>query len=381
MLGAIMVAQSQGLKVEDVHVASFAWERKRHDPRLGPRTPADFEQLESVVAQRWRVMPTSRLREGHSFLPRVAEDTGAHVYVLDPSLGAVGLRRQLRCLSDAIDACAVIVVDVGGDVIARGDEPGLRSPTADGAVLAALPSDLPATVAVLGAGLDGEISDGEFAQATRNARRLGVLTCDRVTVDAAKTILPLLAWHPSEMAGLACLAALGETGQAEVRGGTGASVRLSRRSATIYSFEANWCRARSEIAQALEPTRSLAEMYQAVIDITGRSELDDERRALEGLALCRDEWLDSAALDRLEQSLLEYSEAAVRRGIVLLTMRRVSEILGLSAKPARQLLSFLERRHPSRVRPPVWRVCSARDREPQSSSNCALQRSLETWTP
>lgn len=356
VLGAVMVAQSRGLTAEETHVASFAWERKRHDPRLGPRMPADFDRLESVVMQPWRVVPQSRLRRGRSFLPRVAEATGAHVYLLDPSLGATGLRAQLRCLSDVVGAQEIVVVDVGGDVIARGHEPGLRSPTADGAVLAALPSELPARVAVLGAGLDGEISEREFDTATRHARRLRVVTCDRVTPAAASTILPLLDWHPSEMAGLVCLAALGVTGQTEVRGGVGASVRLSRRSATIYSFEAEWCRARSLIAQALETTRTLAEMYEAVIEVTGRSELDDERVALSRLAQCNHDRLDEHALDRLEHSLFEYSDDAARRGIVLLTMRRVSEILGLSPRPAGQLRSFLEQRHPTRARPPVWRV-------------------------
>src|SRR5450759_5758423 len=47
------------------------------------------------------------------------------------STGVCGLRAQIAELADAIKARTVTLVDVGGDIIARGDEPELLSPLAD----------------------------------------------------------------------------------------------------------------------------------------------------------------------------------------------------------------------------------------------------------
>ena len=63
------------------------------------------------------------------------------------------MARQLRDLVDALSADTLTVVDVGGDVVARGDEPNLLSPLADSLTLgAALSTEIPTRLAVLGPG-------------------------------------------------------------------------------------------------------------------------------------------------------------------------------------------------------------------------------------
>ena len=45
--------------------------------------------------------------------------------LLDPTNGVRGLRDQLAELAQAVSADSVTLVDVGGDIIAQGDEPEL----------------------------------------------------------------------------------------------------------------------------------------------------------------------------------------------------------------------------------------------------------------
>jgi len=47
---------------------------------------------------------------------------------MDPTGGAVGIRQQIRELIGLLSAGSVMLVDVGGDVAAHGDEPTLLSP-------------------------------------------------------------------------------------------------------------------------------------------------------------------------------------------------------------------------------------------------------------
>jgi hypothetical protein len=70
------------------------------------------------------------------------------------------------------------------------------------------------------------------------------------------------------------------------------------------------------------------------------------------------EWasqLREEELSELELRLLVYSEHARSRNVRFLTLRRVSELLGLSPRPFAQLNRHLLERHPQRLEPPVWR--------------------------
>src|SRR5437899_1136684 len=144
----------------DLHIATFSWDRLLVDPVPGPRDPTWFTGLESVGRWNHRVMPASTPRPlAGSTLPRLSAELPARLYLLDPRGGSRGLARQLTELASLFDAKSVRVVDVGGDIVARGDEPGLRSPLADSLVLASLSDHpLPVEVIVAGAGLDGELS-------------------------------------------------------------------------------------------------------------------------------------------------------------------------------------------------------------------------------
>jgi hypothetical protein len=361
VLGALMVALSEGADPRGTHIATFAWERKRFDPRPGPRAAEDFVNLLAPSSGVRQMAQDSRLRRGRSFLPDLVREAGCQIYLLDPTHGVDGLRRQLVSLGDYLGASETLVVDVGGDILARGGEPGLRSPTADAMALAAAgETGRRAWIIALGLGLDGELTRRQW----RAACRAGALHEEtdiepaRLEADAAAYVRRLLSWHPSEVAGLACLAALGYQGTAEVRA-DGLQVRIDRDAATVHRFEYAWVMARNRVAQAVRDTTSLADVEAAVRRTVGRSELEDERSMLARRARYRTSWLGQEQLAALEDALLAYSAQAAQRDVSFLTLRRVSELLSLSPRPFAQLCRRLARRHPHRIQPPVWRCDSA----------------------
>ena len=70
----------------------------------------------------------------------MARHLGEPVLLLDPSGGPRGDRGRPRWPPPRELGCdLVVLVDVGGDVLAHGDEAGLASPLADAVCLAAAP--------------------------------------------------------------------------------------------------------------------------------------------------------------------------------------------------------------------------------------------------
>jgi hypothetical protein len=305
----------------------------------------------------WRFTASSRLRTGRSFLPALADAVGCSIYLLDPSGGVRGVRAQLAAIGELVGVPGCVLVDVGGDILARGSERGLRSPTADAIALAASEDALRSrTVVVLGGSLDGELTRRQWRAAWRAAATAPgwEASVSEVGASAADFVRPLFAWHPSEVAGLACLAALGYRGRAELRA-EGLHVEVDREAASMHRFEHGWVMARNRVAQAIRETSCLEEVEAAVRATVGRSELDQERELLARGAAYRTAALCASELSELEADLLDYSARAREQGVRFLTLRRVGELLGLAPRPLDQLQRSLARRHPGRLEPPVWR--------------------------
>src|SRR5699024_3682182 len=113
------------------------WERLRIDPTPGPRPIIGFTGLGHIDGLLVEVLAHSDTRPpGRSMLPRLAAETPARIFVHDFHYGAHGLADHLRRLVNALDADRIVVVDVGGDVVASGAEATLLSPLADSLTLA-----------------------------------------------------------------------------------------------------------------------------------------------------------------------------------------------------------------------------------------------------
>ncbi|MGY0387929.1 DUF1152 domain-containing protein [Nocardioides sp. WG-D5] len=255
-------------------ISTCAWERLRIDPVPGPRSRSDFAGLRSVGGVRAEVMPTSdTLPPGRSVLPRLAGDVDARIFVHDFTGGAVGLADQLQTLAHSLDAEALTVVDVGGDVVAHGDESGLLSPLADSLTLAAsIQTGLPVRLAILGPGVDGELTANDVTGILRRLRaeRIGVVTPDDVA-----TLHHVLAWHPTEATTLAAAAALGHRGAVDMRRGL-KPVPLLDDGAAVWVLDSPDPE-HFPLASALMGTGTLADAERIMRDVAV-DELDYERR-------------------------------------------------------------------------------------------------------
>lgn len=276
-LGVLLARQILEPEVDDgdVLVTTCAWERLRIDPVPGPRSRGDFVGLRLVDGVRAEMSTTAdTLPPGRSVLPRLAGDVEARLFLHDLSDGAVGLARQLQHLARALGVDSLTVVDVGGDVVARGDEPGLLSPLADSLTLAAaFLSALPVRLAVVGPGVDGELAAEQViailrALGARHAGTLGSADVNRVSDS--------LSWHPTEATTLAAAAASGLRGAVEMRRGQ-TPVPVTELSATVWFLDVVE-RHDFPLAEALIDTRSLGSAETIIRGMTTVDELDYERR-------------------------------------------------------------------------------------------------------
>ena len=67
----------------------------------------------------------------------MAELLGEETVLVDATLGPAAIADGLAAAAAALDADLIVFVDVGGDALAHGDEPGLASPLCDSIMLAA----------------------------------------------------------------------------------------------------------------------------------------------------------------------------------------------------------------------------------------------------
>src|SRR5204862_614300 len=85
--------------------------------------------------------------------------------LVDPNGGPEVVGAGVAGAADALGCDAVVLLDVGGDALAHGDEAGLASPLADAICLAAAPvlarSGHAVIAALCAAGCDGELTPAE----------------------------------------------------------------------------------------------------------------------------------------------------------------------------------------------------------------------------
>lgn len=328
---AAMIHRERGAGYRPL-IASFSWDRLLIDPMPGPRAAADFEGLEPVGSHNYRVLPTTRAVEpAGSLLPRLSSELDADLLLLDPLKGAVGLSRQLRELKELYQLEGCTLVDVGGDVLARGKEPELRSPLADSLALAAMMeawSDTTVSdtaVLVTGPGLDGEFSADEVL---KRCGELKARSHGTISGATAKPFAPLFTWHPSEASGLLCLAALGYRGKAEVRD-QGWPVDLSEDSPRVQALESPAVLERNEIAQAIRRSEAL-EQAEASVERFGReSEIAYERRKA---SILQQQPRCSLNAEDLVAQLPKFAANARARGIRFMTMRCLAESMALDGE-------------------------------------------------
>ena len=310
-------------------ILTYAWERLLLDPVPGPRSVADFDHLDldvpglGEITTRTKALPPAR-----SPLPQLTGTLGARLFLLDPIYGAQGMRKQVRAAVAHFQPDEVTLVDVGGDILARGDEPGLRSPLADALSLAAVEGlDLPTRVLMAGPGLDGELTE---AEALHHVDALSGHLYRTLTTEDAHRIGDALDWHPTEATRLLVAAAHGYRGTVEIRD-QGSLVHLTDHSANVYELDARRVYGANPLARVLAGSRSLTEANDLTRDLLGSTELDYETtKAAARTAGHHDQPGRPGA-----ESISASRQVARQHGADYLTPRRLAETLNTTTESLR----------------------------------------------
>jgi hypothetical protein len=328
-------------------ILTYAWDRLAIDPLPGPRSISDFDQLRPLDGDNFAITADTKPRPpSGSTLTRLAGELRDTLVLLDPAGGAVGLRQQVAALVASEGADSVAIVDVGGDAIARGDEPGLRSPLADALALAACTGlAVPVNVLVAGPGLDGELSEAQVLDAIDRPPAF------RLRADDIEPFRQVLDWHPSEATALLAAAAIGLRGRVEIRD-AGLVVPLTDTSATVYALPLNDALVLNKLAAAISTTTSLDEAEQVTRDTCGFSEIDYEREKAQHTSASRPMTFTADVDAAISQLVL----SAGNRGVDFMTFRRIAEALRLGPEAASDLRRHLIATRRDRYDWPLWSV-------------------------
>jgi hypothetical protein len=282
VVGALAITDLlRGLDTEWV-LGGVAWERSPIDPRPGPRS------LDEIRGGR-PCGSTAVLTEGSTTTldgvelseSRMATHLGRPVLLLDITRGPQALATGLGEAAAELECDAIVLLDVGGDVLAHGDEPGLASPLCDAIVLASglfLARTSEVICAVYGPGCDGELTPEEVLERITELQSAGALlgawgltphACDLVE-SAAEVV-------PTEASLNAARCARGERGTVSIRGGR-RSVELTPLGALTFFFDpARAAGSAVPLATAVSPAGDLEEAHDALAGMGVETELDLER--------------------------------------------------------------------------------------------------------
>jgi hypothetical protein len=332
-------------------VLAYSWDRLLVDPVPGPRTPADFTGLHRLTPNVWAVPGTAAPRAPYgSTLTRLAAELPHTIALIDPSGGVVGIARQIGEVVRLLRPEAVDLLDVGGDILAHGDEPTLRSPLADALTLAACAQvDADVRLLVAGPGLDGELS----ADLLRDRLGPAVATFAPGHVEA---IAPVLRWHPSEATALLAAAACGVRGLCEVRD-AGILVPLTDEGPRIYQPDLGTVFKDNALAAALAGVGDFGEAEQICRRVCGACEVDYERAKATRLPRLSGDSAPDPSDEALRERIREFEAAARARGATYVTVRRIAEALRLRGAARERLLGMARERQTANATAPfLWRL-------------------------
>jgi hypothetical protein len=287
VVGALAVAEHCRLfNGADPIIGGVSWERRPIDPEPGPRTAAEIENAAEIAPGVLAASGETVIRgSGIPFAEsRVAGLLGVQTVLIDVTIGPVRLADGLEAAAQAMDADLIVFLDVGGDVLAHGDEPGLGSPLCDAVMLAAADRlaerGVPVLGALFGTGCDGELTPsevldrlGEVAAADGLAGALGL------TPEVATLLERAVEVVPTEASAQAVRAFRGARGEVPIRDGRRTVLLSPVAALTFFFLVPAAVRSASRLALAVRDAGDLEEANAILRSLGVRTELDWERDA------------------------------------------------------------------------------------------------------
>src|SRR3954454_3450985 len=271
----------EGLQTEWV-LGGVAWERSPIDPRPGPRSLAEIRGGRPCGDDAVLTEGSTTTLDGVELSEsKMATHLGRPVLLLDITGGSQALATGIAEAAKELECDAVVLLDVGGDVLAHGEEPGLASPLCDAIVLAAglfLSRSAEVIGAVYGPGCDGELTPAEVLERITELQSAGALLgAWGLTPHACELVESAAEVVPTEASLNAVRCARGERGKVPIRGGK-PTVELTPPGALTFLFDPP-AAAHSAVplATAVSPAASLEEAHEALTAMGIRTELALER--------------------------------------------------------------------------------------------------------
>jgi hypothetical protein len=282
VVGALAVTDLlNGLGTEWV-LGGVAWERSPIDPRPGPRSLAEIRGGRPCGSAAVLTEGSTTSLDGVEFSEsRMAAHLGRPVLLLDITGGPQALASGLEEAATELDCDAITLLDVGGDVLSHGNEPGLASPLCDAIVLAAglfLARSTEVIGAVYGPGCDGELTPDEVLQRiTELQSGDALLGAWGLTPHACELVESAAEVVPTEASLNAVRCARGERGEVSIRGGR-RTVELTPLGALTFFFDpVAAAKSAVPLATAVSPAAGLEQAHDALAAMGVETELDLER--------------------------------------------------------------------------------------------------------
>jgi hypothetical protein len=264
-------------------LGGLSWERRVFDPLPGPRMLSEVQNVRALHQYAWMANGDSRTKTGVYFAEsRMASYLAREVLLVDINGGVKGVVEGLERAIEELKTDLLVGVDVGGDSLAAGTEPGLRSPLADSIMLAALAEldkrGYRTLWGVFGYGSDGELTVEEIEAAlSKLAGADGLLGAWSLTPKTAAELEAAIKTVPTEASAIPVQSFRGAWGEGKIRGGS-RRVKLTPLTAlTFFMSTTKVFGILSRPAQAVNGSSSLDRANDALHAVEIETELDSER--------------------------------------------------------------------------------------------------------
>jgi len=287
VVGALATAEFARIYDAAVPVlGGLSWERRPIDPCPGPRSESEIDGAMPIAPGVLLAGPQTRVRERDIPFAEslMAEFLDEPTVLIDPDVGVAAIADGLIRTIAELGCDLIVFVDVGGDVVAEGDEPGLRSPLCDAIMLAVAArlaaAGTPVLLAIFGIGCDAELTSEEvLARIAVVAARGGLCGARGLTDVVAERLEQAIERVPTEASAQAVRAYRGGAGLATIRGGA-RTFELSSIAAVTFFLDAEVAfEAAGPLARAVAGADSLDQANAALTRLGVRTELDLEREA------------------------------------------------------------------------------------------------------
>jgi hypothetical protein len=265
-------------------LGGLSWERNVYDPIPGPRRLSESKNVRALHEFSWLADEHSQTSTGVPFAEaRMAQCINREVLLVDINGGVNGVVDGLEVAINALDADLLVGLDVGGDSLAEGQEPGLRSPLADSIMLAAfaeLAQRGHRTIwGVFGFGSDGELTVDEIELAlSKLGAAGGLLGAWSLTPKIAAELEEVIQTVPTEASAIPVQCFRGAWGRHDIRRGE-RQVKLTPLTAlTFFMSTIKLYDTLARPAQAVRRSSSLDQANDALHALGIATELDYERK-------------------------------------------------------------------------------------------------------